>query len=69
MVTMVSVSHHGHDGVCFSPWSRWYPFLTLVTMIIIRSVNTATADEEMTNVFGESDLLIWNKVVTAQSYK
>ena len=51
--------NHGHDGI---------GFLTLVTMIITRSVNTATADEEMTNVFGESDLLIWNKVVTAQSY-
>ena len=41
----------------------------MVTTIIIRSVNTATADEEMTNVFGESDLLIWNTVVTAPRYK
>ena len=29
---------------------------------ILRSINTLTADEEMTNVFGESDLLIWQKV-------
>jgi len=28
----------------------------------VRSINTATADEEMTNVFGESDLLIWEKI-------
>ena len=31
-------------------------------IVIIRSINTLTADEEMTNVFGESDLLIWQKV-------
>jgi len=28
----------------------------------VRSINTASADEEMTNVFGEADLLIWNKI-------
>ena len=33
------------------------PFITM-----LRSINTVTADEEMTNVFGESDLLIWQKV-------
>ena len=33
------------------------PFITM-----LRSINTLTADEEMANVFGESDLLIWQKV-------
>ena len=33
-----------------------------VIMLMIRSINTVSADEEMTNVFGEADLLIWNKV-------
>jgi len=28
----------------------------------VRSINTLTADEEMTNVFGEADLLIWEKI-------
>ena len=35
MVTMVSVSRHGHDGIRFSPWSRWCLFLTLVTMVSV----------------------------------
>ena len=37
-------------------------YVIMPSITIIRSINTATADEEMTNVFGESDLLIWQKV-------
>ena len=37
-------------------------FVIMPSIAMTRSINTATADEEMTNVFGESDLLIWQKV-------
>ena len=42
---------------------------TLVSLTIYRSINFKTAEEEITSVFGETDMMLWRKVRTKLTVK